>query len=139
MTDEEFIRALEDCSLPEGDFHHAAHVRAAYLLLRQADFAAALQRIRHAIRRYVAHLGQAGRYHETITVASAALIHQHVAERGDGGGWLGFARENPELLSPDLLRHHYAPAELDSALARAVFVLPQPDADRVGLHLASER
>jgi hypothetical protein len=30
MTDEEFIRALESCRLPESEFGHAAHVRAGY-------------------------------------------------------------------------------------------------------------
>ena len=29
MTDAEFLAALERCTLPEADFTHAAHVRAA--------------------------------------------------------------------------------------------------------------
>lgn len=28
MTDEEFLRALEMCELPESEFGHAAHIRA---------------------------------------------------------------------------------------------------------------
>jgi hypothetical protein len=124
MTDEEFLRALESCELPEGDFGHAAHVRAGYLYLRQADFAGALVRIRRAIRNYAKHLGKPDRYHETITVAYAALIQRHIYERGNGGGWTGFARENGELFQPDLLHHFYPRAQLDSELARRVFLLP---------------
>jgi hypothetical protein len=30
VTDEEFLQALESCKLPESQFGHAAHVRAAY-------------------------------------------------------------------------------------------------------------
>src|ERR1700676_4303748 len=86
MTDEEFLRAIESCELPESDFGHAAHVRAGYLYLRQADFAGALVRIRRAIRNYAQHKGKPDRYHETITVAYVALIQQHICERGDGGG-----------------------------------------------------
>ncbi len=46
MTDEEFLRALERCELPERDFGHAAHVRAAYLYLQEGDFVGALERAR---------------------------------------------------------------------------------------------
>lgn len=57
MNDTQFIHALESCTLPESEFGHAAH------------------------------LGRPDRYHETITVAFAALIQQQIFERGDGGGW----------------------------------------------------
>jgi hypothetical protein len=128
MTDEEFLRALESCELPESDFGHAAHVRAAYLYLRQADFAAALARIQRAIRNYAGHLGQPDRYHETITVAYLALIQQHICERGNGGEWPAFARENPELFRPGLLREFYPRAQLESEMARSVFLLPRSPA-----------
>jgi len=69
MSDEEFLAALESCSLNECDFGHAAHVRAAYLYSRSRDFAAALEKMRRAIRTYAASLGKADRYHETIAPA----------------------------------------------------------------------
>jgi hypothetical protein len=125
MTDEDFLRALETCVLPEAEFGHAAHVRAAYLYLQDGDFAAALERIRRAIRTYATHLGKPDRYHETITVAYLALIQQHICERGNGGGWPAFARDNPELLQKSLLRQFYPPGQLDSELARRVFLLPR--------------
>jgi hypothetical protein len=125
MTDDEFLRALERCELPESDFGHAAHVRAAYLYLQEADFIGALERIRRAIRNYARHLGKPDRYHETITVAYVALIQQHICERGNGGGWAAFARDNSELLQPGLLRRFYPPAQLDSEMARRVFLLPR--------------
>ncbi|HLQ14207.1 MAG TPA: hypothetical protein VK130_13325 [Steroidobacteraceae bacterium] len=128
MTDAEFLRALESGELPESDFGHAAHVRAAYLYLRPGDFAAALGSIRAAIGGYARRLGKPGRYHETITVAYLALIQEHICQRGDGGGWPGFARDNPELLQPDLLLHFYRRSQLQSELARKVFLLPRPAA-----------
>jgi hypothetical protein len=97
MTDEEFLEALETCKLPESACGHAAHVRAAYLYLRAEEFSGALERTRCAIRNYARHSGKAERYHETITVAYLALIQQHICQRGDGGGWATFERENPEL------------------------------------------
>jgi hypothetical protein len=124
MTDAQFIRDLEDCRLPAGGLDHAAHVRAGYLFLRAHEFPQALHRLRRAIRTYAASLGKADLYHETITVAFLALIQQRMCERGDGGDWTVFQRENPELLDRALLLHYYARAQLDSPLARRVFVLP---------------
>jgi hypothetical protein len=125
VTDGAFLRALESCKLSESQFGHAAHVRAAYLYLRQNDFAGTLDRIRRAIRNYATHLGRPDRYHETMTVAYVALIQEHIFERGSGGGWEEFARQNSELFKPDLLEQFYSPALLDSEMARKVFLLPR--------------
>ena len=125
MNDAKFLRALEACDLPEGEFRHAGHVRAAYLYLQEGDFAAALGRMRRAIRNYAGHLGKPDRYHETITVAYVALIQQHLCERGNGSGWAAFARENAELLQPGLLRQFYPEGQLESDFARRVFLLPR--------------
>lgn len=127
MTDAEFLSALETCALPQSDFGHSAHVRAAYLYLRAEGFSGALERMRRAIRAYALHLGKSGLYHETITVAYLALIQQHMVQRGDGGdggGWAAFERDNPELFHPGLLLEYYPKAQLESDLARRVFVLP---------------
>ena len=123
VTDDEFMSALESCTLPESEFGHSGHVRAAYVCLREGGFTAALERMRRAIRNYSAHLGKPDRYHETITVAYVALIHQMLHERGDGGGWLEFTRRAPELFQPDLLLKFYPKSLLESDLARKLFVL----------------
>jgi hypothetical protein len=125
MTDHEFLEALESCTLPESQFGHAAHVHAAYLYLRQADFVGALDRMRRAIRNYATHHGKPDRYHETITVAYVALIQQHICERGPSDGWESFMRDNSELLDPDLLARFYSREQIESAIARKIFVLPR--------------
>lgn len=124
MTDAEFIRALENCTLAQEEFDHAGHLRAAYLYLQSGDFVECLERMRRAIRNYAGSLGKPDRYHETITVAYVALIQQVLHERGDGGGWTMFARGAPELFEPGLLLKFYSAAQLESELARRIFVLP---------------
>jgi hypothetical protein len=123
-SDAAFLQALETCVLPEIEFGHAAHVRAAYLYLRGGDFATSLLRLQRTIRAYASSLGRPDRYHETITVAYLALIQQHIAERGDGGGWNGFERDNPELFDRELLLRFYSRSQLESGLARRLFLLP---------------
>jgi hypothetical protein len=125
MNDEDFLRALESCVLPEKEFGHAGHVRAGYLYLRAGDFVTALERMRRSIRTYAAHLGKPDRYHETITVAYLALIQQQMCERGNGGEWAAFARDNPELLNKSLLQEFYPAEQLNSDVARKIFLLPR--------------
>jgi hypothetical protein len=125
LTDEEFLQALESCTLPESGFGHHAHVRAGYLYLKNSNFAEALVRMRRSICSYATHLGRADRYHETITIAYLALIQQCIVERGDGGGWATFAQSNSELFNPELLGNFYDRDVLQSTLARRVFLLPR--------------
>jgi len=129
MTDSDFLAALERCTLPEADFTHAAHVRAAYLYLCDGSFGQAIDRMAATIRRYATSLGKPDRYHDTITVGFLALIRARICERGDGGGWAEFATENPDLLDRGRLLRHYPSDQLQSPLARRVFVLPQAPAD----------
>lgn len=124
MNDADFLAALESCSLAETSFGHAAHVRAGYLYLRTNEFDGALVKMRSALRRFAASVGKADRYHETVTVAYLSLIRQRLFEHGDGGGWAEFARENPELLDRELLLRFYPKAQLESEIARKIFVLP---------------
>jgi hypothetical protein len=129
MNDAEFLEALEQCALPETEFTHAAHVRAAYLYLCGGTFGQAIDRMAATIRRYAASLGKPDRYHDTITVGFLALIRERICDRGDGGGWPGFAADNPDLLERGRLLRHYAPSQLATPLARRVFMLPQAHAD----------
>lgn len=129
MTDADFLAALERCTLPESEFTHAAHVRAAYLYLCRGSFGQAIDRMAATIRRYATSLGKPDRYHDTITVGFLALIRERISEDGDGGSWTEFAAANPDLLDRGLLLRHYRQAQLQSPLARRVFVLPQAPAD----------
>ena len=123
MNDAEFLAAIESGTLPEAEFNHAGHVRAAWLYLQQGSFPEALARMSGALRNYAAVHGKPDRYHETITVANLALINERRQLRGDGGGWQGFVSENHELLDRRLLTHYYRPETLASPAARRVFIL----------------
>jgi hypothetical protein len=126
-ADKAFLDALEQCTLPVAEFTHAAHVRAGYLYLLAYDFPEALAHMSASIRRYAAHLGKGGLYHETITVAYMALIQQHMRERGAAESYENFAQQNPELYGAALLRPFYSAAQLKSEAARRTFLLPRAE------------
>ena len=132
LPDQAFVDAFLACTLPPDQFHHADHLRLAWLLLRRepwpfalARFCEGLERFCEGLERYAISLGQAGLYHETITVAYLLLIHERQA-REEAASFEEFARKNPDLLRwrPSVLDRYYRKETLGSDLARRTFVLP---------------
>ena len=130
MTDREFLAAFEDGSLPEDRFHHADHVRAAWLILREEDPAAALGRFSAALKRFAAAKRKNGLYHETITWAYLLLVNERMERVGRAVRWEEFGASNPDLMTwrPSVLDRYYTPETLASDLARRAFVLPDRQA-----------
>ena len=126
MNDDTFLAELEARTLDPRKFGHHGHVRAAFLILsREPSFGLALDRMTRAIKTYAASLGAHDKYHETITVASMAVINARMHENGPFESWQAFAGANPDLLAgSDWLKQHYRGATLRCDLARAAFLLP---------------
>ena len=125
MTDDEFLRQLEACTLPEALFDHPGHVRAGFAYLQREPFGAAIERMKTALIQYARSLGREGRYHDTITVAYLTLIREKMSQEPAGIRWEDFASRYPLLLDRDVLRAYYTNEELESAEARATFRLPR--------------
>ena len=136
MTCDALIAALEDCTLPAAAFDHRAHVQVGFGYLQRHGYAGALIAMATALRRFAAHHGKQGLYHETVTAAFLALIHQRMAEDLAAEGreialagaqaleWERFAAAHPDLFAHDLLARYYSRDTLRSDLARHCFVLP---------------
>lgn len=125
MTDDEFLAALEGAAPPAGSFDHAAHVRAAYLYLKRSGFIDGMAAFRASLLAYATRHGAAGKYHETITVAFLAIIHERMHDGQSGEGWPEFAARNPDLFARDFLERYYRRETLASPRARAVFLLEE--------------
>jgi hypothetical protein len=63
---EEVVRRFEDCSYAPEEFVHARHLTVAAWYFARFDEAAARERMRTGLRKFIAHHGKNG-YHETIT------------------------------------------------------------------------
>jgi hypothetical protein len=126
MTDDELIAKFEDCSLAIESFHHADHVRMAFLYLRRYPALEALQRFSASLARFAAANGKPGLYHETITWAFLLLIRERLARGGPQQSWPEFADSNQDLLSwnDNILKKYYRQETLASDLARSTFLLP---------------
>src|SRR6185503_6589737 len=70
MTDAEILTLvdrLERCLLPKAEFHHRDHLTVAAVYLSASDLETAMDRMRTSLKRFAAHHGVTGLYHETLT------------------------------------------------------------------------
>ena len=125
LDDDALLEGFEKGTIPARDFHHAEHVRVAWMYLRRYPLPDALARFIGSLKRFAAAHGLPGLYHETITIAFVLVI----AERLDGTSqlsWSDFAAKNPDLLTwkPSILASYYTEETLASERARRSFVMP---------------
>ena len=126
MTDEDLLRAFERGVEPEGGFHHAQHVRVAWLYLRAHPLPDALIRFATSLRAFAAAHGKPERYHETITIAFMLVIAERATDESPPDSWEAFAARNGDLLAwkPSVLERYYRSETLWSDRARRGFVMP---------------
>jgi len=130
MTDDEFMASFERGSLDSRSFHHADHVRMAFLYLRRYPALEALQRFSTSLVGFAAVSGQPQLYHETITWAFMLLIRERLARTGSEQTWTEFAAGNGDLLDwkDNVLKKYYRSETLSSDLARKTFLFPENSA-----------
>ncbi|MGH9512958.1 MAG: hypothetical protein ACRD2U_12575 [Terriglobales bacterium] len=126
MSDDEFIASFEGADLSNESFHHADHVRMAFLYLRRYPAVDALRRFSISLARFAAAKGKPERYNETITWAFLFLIRERIARGGSQPLWPQFANENADLLNwkENILKKYYRDETLASDFARTTFVFP---------------
>ena len=125
LTDVEFKARFLDTTLGTDQFHHADHVRMAWLFVTDYGMPAALDRFPAALRRFADAKGATSLYHATITWAFLLLIHERQM-RQPAADWTAFATANPDLLAwkPSVLDRFYTRETLRSEVARQTFVMP---------------
>ena len=101
--DVELTRALERCELPGAGFHHASHLRVAWVYLNEsASVAEALARMADTLRRFAASVGHAGKYSDRIT---AFWMYQMAAAHAvmPAAAFDEVVRAFPRLLDKELI------------------------------------
>lgn len=124
MTDDDFVRAFLDGSLPPTQFHHRDHLRLSWALIRRLGVTAAASTITAGIQRFAAQHGQSRKYHETLTHFWIHLVGHMVEARPDIGDFTTFLDAFPQLLDKSLPYRHWRRETMDSPAARARWVAP---------------
>lgn len=132
MSDDAFLAAFLDCSMPAAGFDHHGHVRAAWLMLRRYPLDEAIDRTCDGIARLAAHLGAPGKYHRTLSAALMRLMAFGGAA-DSAISWEQFLKLNEQMMqnAKYVLAQHYSPELLATERARQECVAP----DRLPLPL----
>lgn len=126
MNDADWMQAFEAATLPASSFHHADHVKMAFLYIRQYAPLEAIRRFSSALTRFAAANGKPTLYNETITWAFLLLVRERIARQPSLRTWTEFSAANPDLLTweSNVLKKYYRPETLSSDLAKSVFLFP---------------
>ena len=132
MSDDDFLASFENCTLAGTSFHHADHVRMAFLYLSRYPALEAMQRFSDSLGRFAAANGKPERYNETITWALLLLIRERMVRAGSRLNWAEFAAGNADLLSweNNILKKYYRDETLSSNLAKTCFLFPDKAANQ---------
>ena len=125
MSDEQFARAFERGEIAPAEFDHRAHVRVAWVYLREGpSFDAALERMRDAIQAFAAAANASQKYHETITILWMRLLADAADRVPQPCEFVDLVDRCPELADKDLPLKYYSRERLFSDQARGEWVPP---------------
>ncbi|MBS0195801.1 MAG: hypothetical protein JSR77_03500 [Planctomycetes bacterium] len=127
LTDSEFLDRFDSARLPGPDWTHEAHVRAAWLYLRQhqLDEAHILIRVRIIRLNAFHNLNETPQhgYHDTLTRVMLMLV-RHAMAGDPSADSLTFARRHAAAIGKEAVLRHYSRDLVNSAAARARFIEP---------------
>ena len=122
--DEAFRVAFESCSLERDDWDHRAHVRLAWLYLREVGLDEAITRMKDGIYRYDEGTDQLCNYHETMTRFWMVRVAQDLASAPEGEDFEAFLARCPHLGNKRLILQYYSQPRVITDEARDTFVEP---------------
>jgi hypothetical protein len=125
MSDEDFLNAFVAGRLAREDFHHRAHLRAAWLMLHRYPLDEAIERTCDGIARLAMHLGAAEKFNRTVSEALIRLMSNACASGGDAS-FDEYLAANEWLVEDmrGVLAQYYSPDRLYSAEAMQRFLTP---------------
>ncbi len=125
IDDIRFRDDFESGRVTAADFHHREHLRLAFVSLCESSLSDAHDRMRSAIKMFLAENGVPGnKYHETLTKSWLKAVKHFSIRAGNVRSFEQFLRADDRLLNVEIMLTHYSRARLFSELARKQFVEP---------------
>jgi len=124
LQDDEFIVAFENCHLEPGSFHHADHVRLAWLYVSRFGAQKAETCLLAGIRKMATNAGVPAKFLYTATVAWVRLVAAARKNAPPDQPFAAWIAAHPELLARDLLERYYSKTLLESPEARDGWISP---------------
>ena len=125
MTDAEILTMvdrLERCLLGKEEFHHRDHLTVAVVYLYASDLETAMDRMRSSLKRFAAHHGVTGLYHETLTRFWLLQVEQRLDRSQCLEQSVRKMRE--QLGDKNLVFEYYSRARIESKEAKETWLMP---------------
>lgn len=125
FDDAAFESKFEKGNLPPSLFTHEAHLRLAYIYLRNYGEKKAAEKISREIEQFDRLHGRGDKFNKTITVAAIKVVH-HFVGKSKSKDFKSFIQEFPRLKTAfkELLRTHYSRDIFTSKTAKVQFIEP---------------
>ena len=125
LSDQEFQEAFEQATLDPVLFTHEAHIRLAWILIREFGVERAAELVCEQIAAFDAKYGDGTKFHVTITVAAVKMVH-HFMERTPSDSFAEFIQLQPRLKNnfKALLSAHYSSNVFSDEAAKNTYLKP---------------
>ena len=125
LSDSAFIQQFQQCTLAPSRFTHEAHLRLAWLYIREFGAMAAAEALCDHIQRYARHLGAPEKFNRTLTVAATKAVY-HFMLKSKKDNFKEFITEFPQLKHrfKRLMAAHYSFDIYNNLEAKANYLSP---------------
>ncbi|HKK12097.1 MAG TPA: hypothetical protein VJ945_04660 [Flavobacteriaceae bacterium] len=125
LSDTEFEKQFENCQLNPSVFGHEAHLRLAWIHIKNYGIEKALQNVKSQLQNFVEYVGAKDKYNVTLTIAAVKAVN-HFMLKSEPDNFKDFIEEFPRLKHnfKELLGYHYGIDIFNSREAKAKFLEP---------------
>ena len=127
-SEDNLFTAFESLTLDPAQFTHRRHLAFGWRYLQRHGFPEGAVRFSERLKAYVAQVGAAAKYHETITWGYLVLMNEEMTlQSTPGESFDAMVARRPDLLDhrSGALARCYTKAQLEDPNARQVFMLPK--------------
>lgn len=125
LSDTQLEQAFEEATLAPQLFSHEAHLRLAWIYIKNYGIDTAITNINTQIKNYTRVLNIEDKYNETVTVAAVKAVY-HFMQKATSENFKNFMTEFPRLKTgfKDLLSQHYGFDVFTAEEAKSSFIQP---------------
>lgn len=125
LSDAAFEEQFAACTLDASLFSHEAHLRLAWIHIKNYGLSKAIDNVCNQLVQYTKHLGAENKYNKTLTVAAVKAVY-HFMQRTTANNFADFIAGFPRLKFnfKELMAAHYQTDIFSSEQAKKEFLEP---------------
>ena len=125
LTDQQFEKQFQNCTLAPKLFTHEAHLRLAWIHIKKYGIENALENVPTQIIQFVDNLGASHKYNHTLTVAAIKTVY-HFVLKSKSASFQALLEAYPRLKFnfKDLLSCHYGFDIFNDEVAKLEYIAP---------------